>query len=252
MRVETFRARPVLGRRTRAAGHTGVPHPLLAMKKSSRNRLTPRQQSLYPGDSLFDAIARAVCRAGTLPRKELHEAWEMAKRVRRRYRGGRILDLACGHGLLAHIMLILDDSSKQALAVDRKLPLNAVKLSNSLVATWPRLNNRIIYQQMPVEEIAVHPDDLVVSAHACGSLTDLIIAKAVAQHAKVAVLPCCHNLKESPTDGLEGWMDKTLAVDTARAVSLKAKGYRIVTQKIPGDITPKNRLLMGEYVKSIT
>ena len=75
------------------------------MKKSSRNRLTPQQQDFFSGSSLFDKIARAVCRAGTLPRKELHETWEMAKRVRRKYRGGRVLDLACGHGLLAHIML---------------------------------------------------------------------------------------------------------------------------------------------------
>jgi hypothetical protein len=57
-------------------------------------------------------------------------------------------------------------------------------------------------------------------------------------------------LKESSTGGLEGWMDNTLAVDTARAVRLRSKGYRIVTQQIPGDITPKNRLLMGEYLKS--
>ncbi|MGB2689303.1 MAG: methyltransferase domain-containing protein, partial [Desulfobacterales bacterium] len=68
---------------------------------------------------------------------------------------------------------------------------------------------------------------------------------------RVAVLPCCHDLKESSTDGLEGWMDKTLAVDTVRAVRLRSKGYRIVTQKIPNDITPKNRLLMGEYLNSV-
>jgi len=41
------------------------------MKRSSKNRLTPRQQSLFSGNNLFDKIARAVCRAGTLPRKEL-------------------------------------------------------------------------------------------------------------------------------------------------------------------------------------
>ena len=46
-------------------------------------------------------------------------------------------------------------------------------------------------------------------------------------------------------------MDKTLAVDTIRAIRLKSKGYKIVTQKIPGEITPKNRLLMGEYVGGI-
>jgi len=221
----------------------------LIMKKSSKNRLTPQQQELFPGSSLFNKIARAVCRAGTLPRKELHEAWEMAKRVRRRYRGGRILDLACGHGLLAHIMLILDDSSKTGIAVDKEIPSNAKKLSSSLIESWPRLKNRIIYKEVSVQEITIRPDDIVVSAHACGSLTDLIIDKAIERHARVAVLPCCHDLKESSTDGLEGWMDKTLAVDTVRAVRLRSKGYRIVTQKIPNDITPKNRLLMGEYLK---
>ena len=220
------------------------------MKKSSKNRLTPRQQSFFSGNSLFDKIARAVCCAGTLPRKELYEAWEMAKRVRRRYRGGRIIDLACGHGLLAHIMLILDDSSKTAIAVDKKIPLNAGKLSNALITSWPRLKNRVIYKEMPVQEITILPDDIVVSAHACGSLTDLIIDKAIEQNARIAVLPCCHNLKESSTDGLEGWMDKTLAVDTVRVMRLRSKGYQIVAHKIPNDITPKNRLLMGEYLKS--
>ena len=217
------------------------------MKKSSKNRLTPQQQPLFPGGNLFDKIARAVCRAGTLPRKELYETWEMAKRIRRRYRGGRILDLACGHGLLAHILLILDDSSATAIAVDNKIPLNAPTLSNALIASWPRLKDRIIYKEMDIQEITILPDDMVVSAHACGSLTDLIIDKATEQHARVAVLPCCHDLKESSTNSLEGWMEKTLAVDTVRAVKLSAKGYQIVTQKIPNNITPKNRLLMGKY-----
>lgn len=218
------------------------------MKKSSKNRLTPQQQNLFPGNTLFDKIARAVCRAGTLPRKELHEAWEMAKRVRRRYRGGRVLDLACGHGLLAHIMLILDDSSKTAVAVDKNIPLNATKLSNALIDSWPRLKNRIVYKQVLVQEITVFPEDMVVSAHACGALTDLIMDKAMEQQARVAVLPCCHDVKRSSTANLEGWMDKPLAIDTARAMRLRSRGYKIVTQKIPGNITPKNRLLMGEYL----
>ncbi len=218
------------------------------MKKYSKNRLTPPQQPLFPGNNLFAKIARAVCRAGTLPRKELYETWEMAKRVRRRYRGGRILDLACGHGLLAHIMLILDDSSQCAIAVDNNIPLNAVKLAAALTAAWPRLQDRVIYKEVPIQEISIFPNDLVVSAHACGSLTDLIIDKATKQHARLAVLPCCHDLQESSTNGLEGWMDKTLAVDTVRAINLRAKGYRIVTSKIPHEITPKNRLLMGEYM----
>lgn len=203
---------------------------------------------MFPGDSLFENIARAVCRAGTLPRKELHEAWEMARRVRRRYRGGRVLDLACGHGLLAHIMLILDDSSESAIAVDREIPQNAVILSNALVESWPRLKNRVSLREMAVEQVTVCPDDLVVSVHACGALTDLIIEKAIEPRARVAVMPCCHDLKVSSTGGLDGWMDKTLAVDATRAQRLRSRGYQIVTQKIPGDITPKNRLLMGKFI----
>ena len=100
---------------------------------------------------------------------------------------------------------------------------------------------------MDIREITVRPDDIVVSAHACGPLTDLVMDKAIEGHARVAVLPCCHDLKKSSTAGLEGWMENTLAVDTARAVRLRASGYKIVTQTIPCEITPKNRLLMGDY-----
>jgi 2-polyprenyl-3-methyl-5-hydroxy-6-metoxy-1,4-benzoquinol methylase len=88
------------------------------MNRSSKNRLMPRHGDLFSDDTLFHRIARTVCRAGVLPRKELYEAWETARRVRRRFRGGRVVDLACGHGLLAQIMLILDQISPLALAVD--------------------------------------------------------------------------------------------------------------------------------------
>ncbi len=215
------------------------------MKRSSKNRLTPGQADLFGTDTLFDKIARAVCSVGTLPRKELYEAWEMAKRVRRFFRGGRVVDLACGHGLLAHIMLILDQSSPKALAVDKKIPANARKLSEALIESWPALKDRIQYKQIAIEGVRTRPDDVVVSAHACGSLTDLVLGKAIEQKARVAVLPCCHNLKKSATGSLEGWMEKTLAVDVKRALRLEAAGYKIRTQKIPNDITPKNRLLMG-------
>ena len=146
-------------------------------------------------------------------------------------------------------MLILDDSSRTAIAVDNKIPSNSEKLSAALMTSWPRLKSRIIFKQVPVEEFVILPGDIVVSAHACGSLSDLILDKAIEQHARVAVLPCCHDLKKSATGGLEGWMDKTLAVDTVRAVRLRSMGYTVVTQKIPSDITPKNRLLMGECLK---
>jgi hypothetical protein len=38
------------------------------------------------------------------------------------------------------------------------------------------------------------------------------------------------------------------AIDVIRAGALRARGYRVWTQTIPADITPKNRLLIGEPV----
>src|SRR5687768_5896673 len=93
--------------------------------RSSRSRLTPRYLGRFPSDTLFDRIARVVCHADCLPRKELYEAWEVARRVRRRFRGGRVVDLACGHALVAHLMLILDDTSERDLAIDVRIPDSA-------------------------------------------------------------------------------------------------------------------------------
>ncbi len=215
------------------------------MKKSTKSRLTEKQLSVFPGNTLFDKIGRAVCRAGTLPGKELFEAWEVARRVRRQYRGGRIVDLACGHGLLAHIMLLLDDSSPEALAVDPDFTENAKRLSRIIVDRWPRLKERIHYVKSRVEMIELHPDDIAVSVHACGQLTDTIIAAAVSAGARLAVLPCCHDTKICDQGGLEGWLDGPLAIDVTRAAKLRASGYAIFTRTIPEEITPKNRLLMA-------
>ena len=215
------------------------------MKKSSKSRLTRLQLSQFEGDTLFDKIARAVCLAGTLPAKELYEAWEVARRVRRKFRGGRVVDMACGHGLLGHIMLLLDDSSAQAICVDATIPANATVLSRSILETWPRLSGRVHYRQAPIETVEIMPDDVVLSVHGCGTLTDLVLENAVRAGAKVAVLPCCHDLTLSDTGGLEGWVDGPLAVDAMRAARLSAAGYTVMTRTIPLEITPKNRLLMG-------
>lgn len=205
----------------------------------------PGHGPLFAGETLFARIARAVCRAGVLPRKELYEAWETARRVRRRFRGGRVVDLACGHGLLAMIMMILDRSSEQALAVDTCIPKSAGPLFGALSDTWPFLEDRVRYLARDMNEVDIFPGDIVVSAHACGSLTDRILDRAVAAGARVAVLPCCHDVKTCADGKLSGWMAPDLAVDAVRALGLQSRGYGIHTATIPGAITPKNRLLMG-------
>jgi hypothetical protein len=212
---------------------------------SSRERLTDRDLGRFTGDTLFDRLARAVCHAGCLPRKELYEAWEVARRVRRLFRGGRVIDLGAGHGLLAQFMLLLDDSSPLAVAVEKAPPESSATLHAALVDAWPRLAGRVEFVTGEVDRVDVKPEDVVVSIHACGALTDRVLEQAVGARARVAVLPCCHDLDRGDSGPLAGWIDGATAIDVMRAVRLEAQGYRVWTQIIPGAITPKNRLLMG-------
>jgi hypothetical protein len=186
-----------------------------------------------------------VCAAGCLPRKELYEAWEVARRVRRLFRGGRVVDLGGGHGLLAQVMLLLDNSSPNALVVDPALPPSSAPVHAAIVEAWPRLTGRIEFVASPLENIQLQNTDVVVSSHACGDLTDRVLDRAMSARARVAVLPCCHNLATCDAGSLAGWVDRPLAIDIMRAVRLERQGYRVWTQTIPAAITPKNRLLLA-------
>jgi len=217
----------------------------VAFSPSSRGRLTDRDVDRFTNGTLFHRLARAVCHAGCLPRKELYEAWEMARRVRRLFRGGRIVDVGAGHGLLAHVMLLLDDSSSTALVVDKAIPASSAKLHEVLVNAWPRLAGRIAFIVSGLEDLEIVRTDVVVSSHACGALTDRILDRAVASRARVAVLPCCHDLATCDAGALSGWVDGPVAIDIVRAMRLEQQGYRVWTQTIPTEITPKNRLLIG-------
>src|SRR5215218_3892098 len=152
---------------------------------ASRGRLTRKDLDRFPEDTLFDRLARAVCEAECLPRKELYEAWEVARRTRRLFRGGRVLDLGGGHGLLAQVMLLLDDSSPNALVVDKALPASSGKVHAVLVGVWPRLAERIAFVDGGIDDVEIVATDVVVSSHACGSLTDLILSRTAAARASV-------------------------------------------------------------------
>ncbi len=213
---------------------------------SSKARLTSHDLGRFAGTTLFDRFARTLCEAGCLPRKELYEAWEVARRVRRLFRGGRVVDMAGGHGLLAQALLLLDDSSPEALVVDRVVPPSAGTVSEALTRVWPRLDGRVRFVSGDLGAVPLTADDLVVSSHACGALTDAVLRSAADAEARVAVLPCCHDTDACEMGALGGWLDPAMAIDVMRVVELERRGYRVWTQQIPAAITPKNRLLLGE------
>jgi hypothetical protein len=125
------------------------------------------------------------------------------------------------------------------------MPQSAPRVQAALVEAWPRLAGRVRYHEGEIDGFRVEAGDLIVSAHACGPLTDVVLSKALEVRARVAVLPCCQALGKCDTGGLEGWIDGPLAIDVMRAVRLQRAGYETHTLAIPKEVTPKNRLLLG-------
>lgn len=143
------------------------------MNHASRNRLTPCQLDLFLGETIFESVARAVCRAGCLPRKELFEAWKVARRVRRQFRGGA-----------------------------RHRPCPAAECRQTADGAGGRLAGRVELRCGEIEEVTLTANDLEVSVHVCGALTDQVIDRAIAARALVAVLPCCQNLAGAELRGV--------------------------------------------------
>jgi hypothetical protein len=211
----------------------------------SRSLLTRHDLGRFPGRMLFDRLARTVCEAECLPRKELFESWEVARRVRRRIRGRRVVELACGHALVAHLLLLLDATSEHALAVDAKRIPSAATLAAALAARWPRLSGRVEHRLGDLTAAEISAGDLVVSVHACGALSDVVLDLAIRARAHVALLPCCHDEDICDTGSLLGFLPIPLAIDATRVARLRASGYDVFTQTIPAEITPHNRLIIG-------
>jgi len=219
--------------------------PASPFDPSSRTKLTVRDLDRFPGSTLLSKLGRVICEAECLPRRELFEAWEVARRTRRRFRGGRVVDLACGHGLVAWIMLILDDTSPCAIAADAHLPPSAASLATAMTRAWPRLRGRVALEEKAVVDVPLDAGDVVVATHACGALSDVVLDRALEARARVALLPCCHDEETCDSGGLRGWLDVASAVDVTRAARLSANGYKVKTEVIPRAITAKNRLLLG-------
>jgi len=217
----------------------------MRLKQSSHCRLSRYNVADFPGDSLFDSIGRTISEAECLPRKELYEAWETAKRVRKLVHGRPIADLAAGHGLVAWLLLLLDPDAPSARCIDRRKPESASHLERALSARWPRLAGRVTWEVKDLADVTLEPGELAVSVHACGPLTDRVLDLAIAARSPVAVLPCCQSLARCDTAGLEAWMEGRLAIDAVRVLRLRHAGYAVSLRSIDSAITPQNRLIVG-------
>ena len=128
--------RKALSRRQYAPPLHGVRAGWQGSKTKLRPRDAPRFAQAEP--PLFREVARAVCGAEILPRKELFEAWKVAARIDDSFaKHERVADLAAGHGLLGWLLLLLawsDGRPRTAVCVDVRMPASADVLSDAITS----------------------------------------------------------------------------------------------------------------------
>lgn len=205
-----------------------------------------------------DPVAQAACRAGGVPCKEVFEALAVADAAAGVLALGAervaVVDLAAGHGLLglAFALRLGRGRVRSVLAVDVKRPPTFNRIHAEVLRDNPWLAGRVRFAVGRLQGLRTEPkggaDDercVVLSAHACGDLTDAVLDLAVCSRCPVAVLPCCHVLRGRPTSAPPG-VAPDRHVDAERARGLREAGFRVVETTIASDITPKNRLILGE------
>ena len=209
-----------------------------------------------------------------------------------------LYDLCCGHGLTGMLFCCCHDAtsfgggdtSLNVILVDQTEPSSHAILRELLLQVCPwigTIHNTISFREASLDSsttlaglgpsnkdfeesdttITAITTNLVISTHACGSLTDRVLALASNSNentsrrddtdtpddnhkaaAAVAVMPCCYTgTSQGAPFGIQRALGVAWAADIQRSYYLQLKGYHVDYTNIPREITPMNRILLGEY-----
>ncbi len=217
---------------------------------SSRQKLQPEfAKAYFNSDSLQDKILQAIAEERLLPVKEILESFEFFARVRKAVRSEVVADLCCGHGLLGILFAIFERNVQRVILIDRNEPVSRQKLIAiaNRIAPWisGKIDNRA--ENIKISSDWIEPDMTIVSAHACGVLSDLCIDVAIKSGGPIAILPCCYPRSACVAPlALQTQFGIEAAFDIDRTYRLEAAGYRMRWGFIPQEITPMNRILYGQ------
>lgn len=221
-------------------------------RASSRELLQPRHQRDFPGNTLFDEFSRTICLANAVPRKELYEAWATALYIHDRFpQSRRVADLACGHGLLAWALLLLNEQ-RSAICIDKRMPSSADKVAHAMTNHWPHLASRWDYVASTLDAIEPCSSTLLCGIHACGTLSDRIISLAIQANAPLVVIPCCHTKRaltrteQNEFNQANQSMALSAFVDNRRIERLRQVGYVVQRREIPQAFTPMNTIILAD------
>ena len=208
--------------------------------------LDPHFLRHFTGAGLLDRFGRALAERSAVRVKEWLEACEFFGRVRRRVRAPVVADIAASHGLVGALYALFERSVAEVRWIDRSVPESraAVLAAAVEVAPWAAAKLRADDGWLAERGAALPAGAALVAVHACGALTDDVLALAIARGGPVAVLPCCRPHGRSPAPAA---VARALGGDTGfdvdRTYRLERAGYTVRWDAISAAITPMNRVI---------
>ena len=202
----------------------------------------------FGSDSLQDTVIRAIAEQRILSIKEVMETFEFFARTRKTTKATCVADLCCGHGLLGLLFAVFERKVTQVILVDKLEPASRAKLIAAVVSVAPWVADKVQSHEAKLD--AAHellPEKCsIVSAHACGVLSDQCIEIAIKIEGRLAILPCCYPKAScNAPPAVQAAFGLNAAYDIDRTYWLTSAGYLVRWMEIPEVITPMNRILIA-------
>ena len=220
----------------------------------SNAKLCEKTASVHFGsDSLQDTLIRAIADQRILSIKEVMETFEFFARTRKTTKAACVADLCCGHGLLGLLFAVFERKVARVVLLDKLEPESRAKLIAvvSGVAPWVAEKVQSFEAKLDAAPELLPEKCSVVSAHACGVLSDQCIDIAIKVEGRLAILPCCYPKASCNAPlAIQAAFGLKAAYDIDRTYRLTSAGYLVRWMEIPEAITPMNRILIARKPES--